>query len=86
MYPIKNLIASMETMKATIIPIPKIIISALVKEKPNFNSFNALPPNIAGIAKKNVNSAAVVRDIPSNKAPTMVAPDLDVPGNAAAIN
>ena len=42
-----------------------------------------LAPNITGIAKKKVNSAATVLDTPKSRAPTIVAPDLDVPGNIA---
>ena len=49
------------------------------------NNFNALAPNITGIARKNVNSAATPRDTPSAKAPTIVAPDRDVPGIIAII-
>ena len=42
-------------------------------------SFRRLAPNIAGIARKNVNSAATSLDTPISSAPTIVAPDLDVP-------
>ena len=49
-------------------------------------SFNRLAPNIAGIARKNVNSAAAVLDTPNNNAPTIVAPEREVPGKIAAIN
>ena len=59
---------------------------AVVKAKPNLTNFNKLAPNITGIAKKKVNSAATVRLTPINKAPTIVAPERDVPGNTAAIN
>ena len=57
MYPIKNLIAKIETKNATNVPVPNIIASADVKTNPNFNIFNKLAPNITGIAKKKVNSA-----------------------------
>ena len=50
-----------------------------------FNIFNKEAPNITGIAKQNVNSTAAGLDIPNNKEPIIVAPDLDVPGNIAAI-
>ena len=53
--------------------------------KPNLISFNKLAPNITGIAKKNVNSAAISLDTPMIRAPTIVAPDLDVPGINANI-
>ena len=46
----------------------------------------ALPPNIAGIARKNVNSAATVRETPMRSEPMMVAPEREVPGKIAAIN
>ena len=61
-------------------PTTKIIASCIVKAKPNFTIFNKDAPNITGIAKKNVNSAATVLDTPNNKAPTIVAPERDVPG------
>ena len=58
MYPIKNLIAKIETKNATNVPVPNIIASADVKTNPNFNIFNKLAPSMTGIAKKNVNSQA----------------------------
>ena len=54
--------------------------SAAVKWNPNLISFSALAPNMTGIARKNVNSAATSLDTPMISAPTIVAPDLDVPG------
>ena len=89
-YPIKNLITIIETINATAIPINKIISSPLEKANPtlaiNFTTFNRLAPNITGIAKKNVNSAAVVLETPIASAPIIVAPERDVPGKIAAIN
>ena len=82
----KNLIVNILTTKATSIPITNNNNSAVVKAKPNLTNFNKLAPNITGIAKKKVNSAATVRLTPINKAPTIVAPERDVPGNTAAIN
>lgn len=41
---------------------------------------------MTGIARKKVNSAATVLDTPIKSAPTIVAPDLEVPGNTPAIN
>ena len=58
MYPIKNLIAKIETKKATNVPVPSVIASAPVKSNPNFTIFSKLAPNMTGIAKKNVNSEA----------------------------
>ena len=53
--------------------------------RPNLKSFSKLAPSITGIDIKNVNSVAVLLDIPSNNAHIIVIPDLDVPGNIAAI-
>ena len=39
-----------------------------------------------GIARKNVNSAATVLDTPISRAPTIVAPEREVPGKIAAIS
>ena len=75
-----------DTKNATIIPTNKIVSSIPVKENPNFTIFNKLAPSITGIAKKNVNSAATVLETPSKSAPTIVAPERDVPGKIAAIN
>lgn len=79
-YPIKNLIAITETTKATIIPVNKMVISSPVKLKPNLTSFNALAPNMTGIDKKKEYSAAMKREEPSIIAPSIVAPERDVPG------
>ena len=40
---------------------------------------------MTGIARKNVNSVAIALDTPRKRAPTIVAPDLDVPGIIASI-
>ena len=85
-YDIKNLITITLVIKATNIPTSKIKISIKEKVKPNFNSFNKEAPNITGIAKKNVNSAATDLLTPKISAPTIVAPLLLVPGNIAANN
>ena len=82
----RNLMTNMETTKDTTMPTIRIINSQLVKTIPNLMSFNKLAPNITGIAKKNVNSAATVLETPMSKAPTIVAPEREVPGNIAAIN
>ncbi len=42
--------------------------------------FTKLAPNMTGIPKKKVNSAATARLTPINKAPTIVAPEREVPG------
>ena len=49
-YPIRNLIARIETTKETKVPTIKIIASVPVKFRPNFTSFNKLAPNMVGIA------------------------------------
>ena len=46
----------------------------------NLRSFKALAPNITGIARKNVNSAATYLDTPKSRPPMIVAPERDVPG------
>ena len=65
-------------------PISKSASSREVNAKPNFTSFNRLAPNITGIARKKVNSAATVLEMPIAIAPSMVAPEREVPGSAAA--
>ena len=80
----KKATAKKEEVKATIIPTNSIISSGPVKTKPNFTSFKRLAPNITGIARKKVNSAATVLDTPIRRAPTIVAPERDVPGKIAA--
>ena len=71
-------------MKATKHPTPNNINSAAWKTKPTsrmyFNNFNSDAPAITGIAKKNVNSAAIFLFKPINKPPIIVAPLLLVPG------
>ena len=73
-----------DTAKATIIPTARIVSSVPEKEKPNLRSFSKLAPSITGMARKKVNSAATVLDTPMRSAPTMVAPERDVPGKIAA--
>ena len=50
---------------ATSIPSPNTASCEAVNASPNLTSFNKLAPNITGIAKKNVNSAATVRLTPN---------------------
>ena len=70
----------MDIINAVTIPTKSIISSRFVKANPNFKSFSKLAPNITGIARKKVNSAAISLDVPRITAPKIVAPDLDVPG------
>lgn len=71
---------TMDTINADIIPASKITISVLSNAKPNFSSFNKLAPNITGIARKKLNSAAIYLEHPKIIAPKMVAPEREVPG------
>ena len=71
---------------ATSTPSPNTASCEAVNARPNLTSFNKLAPNITGIAKKNVNSAATVRLTPNINPPRIVAPERDVPGKIAAIN
>lgn len=72
--------AMMETTKATIIPVNRIVISDPVKLNPKSLSFNKLAPNMIGIDIKNENSAATKREVPNKIAPKIVAPEREVPG------
>ena len=51
-------------------------------EKSYFIDVIGRAPNITGIARKNVNSAATYLEVPSNNAPMIVAPERDVPGTS----
>ncbi len=77
---------TIETAKDTNMPTARTTNSQLVKTMPYFSNFNRLAPNITGIARKKVYSAATVLDTPIKSAPTIVAPEREVPGNIAAIN
>lgn len=85
-YPIRKRRIKTDTINATAVPIRRSISSRLVKSNPNFTTFRRLAPNITGIARKNVYSAATVLETPISNAPTMVAPEREVPGKIAAIN
>ena len=74
-----------DTTKATTMPTIRITASSSEKCNPNPHIFKRLAPNITGMARKNVYSAATVLDTPISKAPTIVAPERDVPGKIAAI-
>lgn len=71
-------------MKDITVPTSRQASSIPVNANPNFNTFRRLAPNITGIARKKVNSAATVLDMPIIIAPRIVAPERDVPGSAAA--
>ena len=74
-----------DTINDTAIPTIRIAACIPVKSNPNLNSFSALAPNMTGMARKNVNSAATPLDTPSMRAPTIVAPEREVPGIIASI-
>ena len=74
MYPTRNLIAHIETTNATNIPTNNTISSNPLITKPNLINLSKLAPNITGIAKKKVNSAATSLETPINNAPNIVAP------------
>lgn len=59
-------------MKDITVPTSRQASSIPVNANPNFNTFRRLAPNITGIARKKVNSAATVLDIPIIIAPRIV--------------
>ena len=82
--PMSHLMATIETTNATRQPTAMMAISLAPNVPPSnttyFTSLSALAPNITGIAKKNVNSAATERVVPSSRPPMMVDPEREVPG------
>ena len=80
------MITTTDTTKATSMATSSAASSTVLNANPNFTIFNRLAPNMTGIARKKVNSAATGRDMPSSSAPTIVAPERDVPGNTAAMS
>ena len=74
-----------DTINATVIPTSRAINSELVKSNPNFMILTRLAPNMIGIPRKKVNSAAAGLETPSVSPPMMVEPDLDVPGTSDSI-
>ena len=67
-------------MKDITVPTSRQASSIPVNANPNFNTFRRLAPNITGIARKKVNSAAATRETPIRSAPMMVDPEREVPG------
>ena len=83
MQPSKKRIATNDTKNATIIPTIKATSSGELIEPTlirNFTSFRKLAPNITGIDKKKENSVAICLEAPRVIPPSIVAPDLEVPG------
>ena len=73
----------MDTAKETTIPTKRYIASGPENPPPSLRKLNILrrlAPNIVGIPRKNVNSAASVLAVPISIAPIIVTPDLEVPG------
>ena len=64
-------------------PTSRIINSSGVKLKPKPTNLRRLAPNITGIDRKKEYSAAMGLAAPIKMAPTIVAPDLEVPGMSA---
>ena len=85
MYPTINLITNMDTRKATTTPIRSSSASFGAKWNPNLTSFARLAQSITGIASRNVNSTASFLENPIKSIAMIVIPDLEVPGNTAAI-
>ena len=81
---IKNLIASIATIKATTLPtIKAFMLLAIISVPPSINSLNILytvAANIVGTAKKNENSAAALRVNFCAIPPTIVAIERETPG------
>ena len=72
--------------KAVTMPTTSTTISVWVMATPantNFTTFTTPQPSITGMARKNVNSVAAVREQPVSMPPMMVAPERDVPGTMA---
>lgn len=86
MKDIRKRIDTIDTKNATNIPVSSTAHSIAVKCRPKLMSLIALAPNMTGTAIMKVNSAAATLDTPIIRAPMIVAPDRDVPGNIAAIS
>ncbi len=72
---------------AVTMPTTSTTISICVMAKPssaNLTAFTKPQPNMTGMARKNVNSAAAVREQPHSMPPMMVEPERDVPGIMAS--
>ena len=77
--------AMSDTMKATAEPTPRIANSEATKVPPPTKYFtrrSSDAPNMTGIARKNVNSAATGRAQPRARPPMIVEPEREVPGTS----
>ena len=72
--------AKMETTNATTMPTIRTANSVPVNARPNFNSLIKLAPNITGMARKKVNSAAISLEVPIKIPPIIVEPEREVHG------
>lgn len=72
--------AKIDTANATTIPKISTASSEPVKASPNLSSLSKLAPNITGIARKKVNSAANSLEVPIMIPPIIVEPEREVPG------
>ena len=77
------LVAAVAFILQLLIAIPIGVISATKQYSIFDNTFSVVA--FAGIARKNVKSAAAVLDTPSASAPMIVAPEREVPGIIASI-
>ena len=75
--------AATDTINATNMPSSKTMSSEPVKLRPNLYNLIKLAPAIIGTDKKKEYSAATERDTPNSIAPSMVAPEREVPGTKA---
>ena len=78
--------ATTDMANAVMIPTASTRISVEVMAMPaatNLMHFTRPQPNMMGMARKNVNSAAAVREQPASMPPMMVAPERLVPGMMA---
>ena len=86
MKDMRKRMARTDTTKATTMPVRRTAPSVAVKWRPKSSSLTALAPIIIGTASRKVNSAAATRDTPIIRAPIIVEPERDVPGNTAAMS
>ena len=81
---VRKRITTRDTANAVTIPTASVIHSipenAIPVLRTYFAIFNRLAPSMTGMARKNENSAAAVRDTPAMRAPMMVLPEREVPG------
>ena len=80
--------AMTDMTNAVTMPTASTTTSVMVMARPaakNLRHFTRPQPSMMGMARKNVNSAAAVREQPDSMPPMMVAPERLVPGIAEAM-